>query len=92
MNRSMINGINRLAELESSDNEAERDISGLEELIGYFDCISEVDTDGVKPLIQPFEDDEIPLREDVSADERADVLSRNATLMREGMVVTPRSI
>ncbi|MBO4396059.1 MAG: Asp-tRNA(Asn)/Glu-tRNA(Gln) amidotransferase subunit GatC [Eubacterium sp.] len=88
----MINGINRLAELESSDSEAERDISGLEDMIGYFNCISEVDTEGVKPLIQPFEDNEIPLREDVSADERNDVLSRNAPLMRDGMVVTPRSI
>ncbi len=91
MDKYMLKQINKLAELESTDIEAEKDINGLEETIGYFNCISGVDTTGVKPLIQPFENDDVPLRKDTPVSGE-DVLHQNAPLMRDGMVVTPRSI
>ena len=89
----MVGRIDRLSELESSVGENNRIESDLREMIGYFNRISEVNTTGVEPLIQPFECGEMPLREDEAHEtDGGGGLRMNAPRMRDGMVVTPRSI
>ena len=90
----LLTRIDHLAELACSDAERERTIRDLEEMIGYVRQISEVDTTGVEPMIQPFFDEELPFRDDVINPDSAsiDYMSGNAPELRDGMVVTPRSI
>ena len=89
----MMDRIDRLAELETVGDEKERTRADLQEMIAYVRRVSDVDTTGVEPMIQPFDEGELPLREDgVHETDGGQGLRANAPLMREDMVVTPRSI
>ena len=93
MTDEMLDRIDRLAELTATGPEREQTVRDLTEMIDYVNQISEVDTTGVVPLIQPFEENEAPLREDaVSVTETGESWQKNVPSMRDGMVVTPRTI
>ena len=59
----LIQDIAALAKLEFDEKSAEQMKADLEKIIGFFDKLSEVDTDGVDPLIYLSEEVSV-LRED----------------------------
>ena len=59
----LIQDIAALAKLEFDEKSAEQMKADLEKIIGFFDKLSEVDTDGVEPLIYLSEEVSV-LRED----------------------------
>ena len=59
----LIRDIAALAKLEFDEKSAEQMKADLEKIIGFFDKLSEVDTDGVDPLIYLSEEVSV-LRED----------------------------
>ncbi|MEE3467810.1 MAG: Asp-tRNA(Asn)/Glu-tRNA(Gln) amidotransferase subunit GatC [Eubacterium sp.] len=83
----MLDRINTLAQLETGDVSEE-----LERMVGYVGKLSEVDTAGVEPMVQPVVS-EARLREDVvvNGDER-EALMRNAPQVMDEMFRVPRSI
>jgi len=82
-----MSNIRNLAELEESEMSDE--FSRMREYVGR---LSEVDTSGVEPMVQPMEYGDV-LREDVvtNGDERA-VLMENAPQVMDEMFRVPRSI
>ena len=59
----LIQDIAALAKLEFDEKSAEQMKADLEKIIGFFDKLSEIDTDGVEPLIYLSEEVSV-LRED----------------------------
>ena len=59
----LIQDIAALAKLEFDEKSAEQMKADLEKILGFFDKLSEVDTDGVEPLIYLSEEVSV-LRED----------------------------
>ena len=59
----LIQDIAALAKLEFDEKSAEQMKADLEKIIGFFDKLSEVDTDGIEPLIYLSEEVSV-LRED----------------------------
>ena len=65
----------------------------MDEIIEFFDKISEVDTEGVEPMVQPVYDEKNKLREDVvtNGDMREELMN-SAPVSDKDYYVVPRSI
>ena len=87
----MIEQISILAKLQLQEEEKEQAKKDLTEMLGYFDKLGELDTEGVEPLchIHPTSN---CFREDVvtNGDEREKIL-KNAPEERDGAFVVPRT-
>ncbi len=65
----------------------------MKEIIAYFDKISEVDTTGVEPMVQPVFDGANKLRDDVVTNgDRRDELMESAPVLEGEYYRVPRSI
>ena len=81
-----------LSRLELSDAERERAANELSQIIGYFEALSELDTDDVAPTMHA-----LPVENVLRADEIGTVLSREAALRNapetaDGMFQVPRVV
>lgn len=81
-----------LSRLELSDAERERAATELSQIIGYFEALSELDTDSVEPTMHA-----LPIENVLRADEIAPGLSREAALRNapesaDGMFQVPRVV
>lgn len=63
-----------------------------EDIVGYFDKLREVETDGVEPMVQPFENSEVERDDVISTSDIRDGLLAGAPKMKDEMFVVPRSI
>ena len=63
-----------------------------EDIVGYFDKLREVETDGVSPMVQPFENPDAERDDVVTASDIRDGLLAGAPEMKDEMFVVPRSI
>ena len=63
-----INASMRLSKLLPGVIEEEALLREFEQIVGYFDCLQEVDTDGVEPMVQPTLSCLDDLRQDVKHD------------------------
>ena len=89
---SEVEHIALLSRLELSDAERERAANELSQIIGYFEALSELDTDEVEPTMHA-----LPLENVLRADEVRAGLSREAALMNapesaDGMFQVPRVV
>lgn len=65
----------------------------MERMIEYIKKLSEVNTDGIEPLMYIFDDGENVFREDVITNENAkDELLENAPLKENDMFVVPKTV
>ncbi len=65
----------------------------MDEIIEFFDKISEVDTEGVEPMVQPVCDGINKLREDVVTNgDMREKLMKSAPVFDKDYYVVPRSI
>ena len=81
-----------LSRLELSDAERERAATELSQIIGYFEALSELDTENIAPTMHA-----LPIENVLRADEIAPGLSREAALQNapesaDGMFQVPRVV
>ena len=81
-----------LSRLELSDAERERAATELSQIIGYFEALSELDTENIEPTMHA-----LPLENVLRADAIAPGLSREAALQNapesaDGMFQVPRVV
>lgn len=63
----LIQDIAALAKLEFDENSAEQMKEDLEKIIGFIDKLSEIDTDGVEPLIYLSEEINVLRKDEIKA-------------------------
>ena len=81
-----------LSRLELSDAERERAATELSQIIGYFESLSELDTDNVEPTMHALPVENV-LREDVIAPGLSrEAALRNAPESADGMFQVPRVV
>jgi aspartyl-tRNA(Asn)/glutamyl-tRNA(Gln) amidotransferase subunit C len=84
--------IAQLARIAMSDEEIERLVPELSNILGWVEQLGEVDTDGVEPLTAVIPN-EVRLREDrvTDGDRRDDILA-NAPVAEHGFFAVPKVI
>ena len=98
VDNALLDRVCLLAKLELSDKEREQAKEDLNQMLTYIDCLEKVDIEGVEPLYQVFESenvfrDDIPRSEverETSVEECR--LPENAPKMQDGCMVVPRTI
>ena len=82
-----------LAKLELNEEERKQAGADMERMLNYIDKLNELDTEGVEPMVYPFEEETSFLREDevthVLTQEEA---LRNAGSVRAGHVHVPKVV
>ena len=88
---NMLEYIGILSKLELKDDEKEKARYDMEKMLGYVDMLNELDTDGVEPLVQAIDMQNV-FREDVvtNGDSREDML-RNAPAVKDGQYMVPKT-
>lgn len=92
LTNSEVEHIATLSRLELSDAERERAAAELSQIIGYFEALSELDTENVEPTMHA-----LPIENVLRADEVRPGLSREAALQNapesaDGMFQVPRVV
>ena len=92
VNADQVRHVARLARLALSDDEIDRMVPELNNILGWVEQLGEVDTDGVEPLTAVIEN-HLRLRDDVVDDGnvRDDVL-KNAPDAQHGFFAVPKVI
>ena len=92
VSNEQVRHIARLARIAMSDEELERLVPELNNILGWVEQLGEVDTDGVEPLTAVI-DQKLRLREDIvtDGDIREDVLA-NAPDSQHGFFAVPKVI
>ena len=92
VNTDQVRHIARLARIAMSDEELERLVPELNNILGWVEQLGEVDTDGVEPLTAVI-DQKLRLREDVVNDgDRRDAVLANAPEAQHGFFAVPKVI
>ena len=92
VNEEQVRHVARLARLALGDDEIDRMVPELNNILGWVEQLGEVDTDGVEPLTAVI-DNKLRLRDDVVNDGnvRDDVL-KNAPDAQHGFFAVPKVI
>ena len=92
VNADQVRHVARLARLALGEDEIDRMVPELNNILGWVEQLSEVDTDGVEPLTAVIEN-KLRLRDDVvdDGDCRDDVL-KNAPDAQHGFFAVPKVI
>ena len=94
VNEDNVKKIARLSKISLSDNEVEKYLADLNQIIGWVDQLKEVDTEKVSPTFSSFGAGEgIKQREDIVSDGgyRKEIIS-NAPKSEEGFFLVPKVI
>jgi aspartyl-tRNA(Asn)/glutamyl-tRNA(Gln) amidotransferase subunit C len=92
VNAEQVRHVARLARLALGDDEVDRMVPELNNILGWVEQLGEVDTDGVEPLTAVI-DNKLRLRDDVvnDGDCRDDIL-KNAPDAQHGFFAVPKVI
>jgi len=92
VNEDQVRHVARLARLALGDDEIDRMVPELNNILGWVEQLGEVDTDGVDPLTAVI-DNKLRLRDDVvdDGDVRDDIL-KNAPDAQHGFFAVPKVI
>ncbi len=87
----MIEYVSILAKLELKGDEKERARRDMEKMLDYVDKLSELDTDGIDPLVQVIDTENV-FREDMvtNSDDRDNILA-NAPEKEQGQFKVPKT-
>lgn len=92
MDKQTVLKVARLARIETSEEEAEKLVPQLNNIIGWIEQLGEVDTDNVEPLANVANID-LPLRKDeVNDGACADKVLANAPEETQGFFVVPKVV
>ena len=94
LDRQQVEHVADLAKLSFTDAELAKFTSQLEEIVGLFNDLAEVDTTGVEPMTTPTTEVNV-MREDVavqSSDEERKALLDNAPETANGLIKVPAII
>lgn len=94
VNEDNVKKIARLSKISLSDNEVEKYLADLNQIIGWVDQLKEVDTEKVSPTFSSFGAGEgIKQRDDIVSDGgyRKEIIS-NAPKSEEGFFLVPKVI
>ena len=92
VNTEQVRHIARLARIAMSDEELERLVPELNNILGWVEQLGEVNTDGVEPLTAVI-DQELRLRDDVVTDgDCRDAVLANAPAAEHGFFAVPKVI
>ena len=80
-----------LAKLELSDEEKEQARKDMEEMLDYIDKLSELDTDGVEPMVHVFKTGNVMREDVVTGKDDSEYILRNAPEEKDGMFEVPRT-
>lgn len=91
INDEMLEYVSILAKIELKGEEKIRVRSDMEKMLDYADKLNELDTDGVEPLVQTIDMENV-FRDDVVAngDDRENMLS-NAPEKKDGQYMVPKT-
>lgn len=90
---TIMNRIENLSKISLTDEERVKAIDEMEKLINYVDKISELNTDGVEPLVNVLPISNV-LREDevVINDDAVDRTIANGPMTKDNMFVVPKTV
>lgn len=90
---TIMNRIENLSKLSLTDEERVKAMDEMEKLINYVDKISELNTDGVEPLVNVLPISNV-LREDevVINDDAVDRTIANGPAIKDNMFVVPKTV
>ena len=91
MNNNMILHLEQLARLNLSESERRKILPETEELIEYFNTLSELDTDGTEPLSHTFGLSNVMRSDEVLPSLPAEKITQNAET-ENGMFTVPISV
>ncbi len=92
VNAEQVRHVARLARLALGDDEIDRMVPELNNILGWVEQLAEVDTDGVEPLTAVI-DQKLRLREDAVTDgDRRDDVLLNAPDAQHGFFAVPKVI
>ncbi len=92
MDKQTVMKVARLARIETTEEEAEKLVPQLGNIIGWIEQLSDVNTDNVEPLAN-VGDITLPLREDqVSDGDCAEKVLANAPEETQGFFVVPKVV
>ena len=89
---SEVEHIALLSRLELSDTERERAASELSQIIGYFEALSELDTESVEPTMHALPIENVLRADEVSAGLSREAALQNAPESADGMFQVPRVV
>ena len=81
-----------LSRLELSDAERERAASELSQIIGYFEALSELDTDNIEPTMHALPIENVLRADEIGAGLAHEAALRNAPESADGMFQVPRVV
>ena len=89
--KDLVQYLESLGSLELSPEDEEKTQKALGDILGYFDQLSELDTDGVEPLSHAAGVSNVT-REDVIANEdMRDAVLSNAPETKDGTILVPKT-
>lgn len=90
---TIMNRIENLSKISLTDEERVKAMDEMEKLINYVDKISELNTDGVEPLVNVLPISNV-LREDevVINDDAVDRTIANGPMTKDNMFVVPKTV
>lgn len=90
---TIMNRIENLSKLSLTDEERVKAMDEMEKLINYVDKISELNTDGVEPLVNVLSISNV-LREDeiIINDDAVDRTIANGPMTKDNMFVVPKTV
>lgn len=92
MDTNTVLKVGRLARIETTEEQAEKLLPQLNNILGWIEQLSEVDTDGVEPMASPTVT-ELPLRTDeINDGDCADKVLANAPDEAQGFFSVPKVV
>ncbi|HEY5368501.1 MAG TPA: Asp-tRNA(Asn)/Glu-tRNA(Gln) amidotransferase subunit GatC [Hanamia sp.] len=92
VNDALIEKLAHLSRLEFNDEEKEEIKGDLENMIGFFDKVNELDTTGVEPLLHVSENVNILRKDEVKAEIGKEDVFKNAPLHNDEFFKVPKVI
>lgn len=88
----LIKYLETLSRLELTDEEKKTMGSQLQDMVGYMDMLSELDTDGVEPLVHCFFATNVFRADEVSQHLTPNEIVANAPESQDGAFVVPKTV
>lgn len=88
----LIDYLEQLSKLRLTPEEQEAAKTNLADILGYMDKLGELDTEGVKPLSQPFPAANVFREDEVAPSTNREEILANAPKSKDGCFLVPKTI
>lgn len=87
----MLDYVSILAKLELKPEEREAARSDMERMLDYVDKLNELDTEGVEPLVQVIEMQNVFRDDEITNGDDREAMLKNAPAAKDGQYMVPRT-